>query len=177
MQLMNCGIKPDSRKLIACMVALVMFFSILGLGSPGTAWAKTEESDPAEFLVVNILNPDGTTTLVHEYSYEELEPLEEIEYYATIDALPIGVGTKAKGVKIHTLIEHAVENYDSNIKWGSGQKLVFYVTDYPTVPYQGTNYYTYDFLYGQERCYFRNWLRPTTQNGVGRISSLMEPWL
>ena len=154
MQLMNCGIKPDSRKLIACMVALVMFFSILGLGSPGTAWAKTEESDPAEFLVVNILNPDGTTTLVHEYSYEELEPLEEIEYYATIDALPIGVGTKAKGVKIHTLIEHAVENYDSNIKWGSGQKLVFYVTDYPTVPYQGTNYYTYDFLYGQERCYF-----------------------
>ena len=103
MQLLNWGLKLHSRKLIACMVALIMFFSILGLGNPGMAWAKTDESDSAESLVVNILNPDGTTTLVHEYSYEELEPLEDIEYYATIDALPIGVGTKAEGVKIDAL--------------------------------------------------------------------------
>ncbi len=132
---------------------LVLAFIISMLVSPMPAFAKTETSDPAKTLLVNILNPDGTTTLVHDYSYEELAPLEEIEYYATIDALPTGVGTKAKGVKISKLIEDA-QKYNSAIKWESGQKLVFYVTDYPTVPYQGNNYYTYDFLSGQERYYF-----------------------
>ncbi len=133
---------------------LVLAFIISILGSPICAFAKTEESDPAKSLIVNILNPDGTTTLVHEYLYEELAPLETTEYYATIDAMPIGVGTKAKGVKIHKLIEDA-KQYNPNIKWESGQKLVFYVTDTPIpMPYQGSNYYTYDFLYGQNRYYF-----------------------
>ncbi len=153
MQLMKWGLKPRSRKLIACMVALIMLLSMMGLGSPGTAQAKTGSSAPAESLVVNILNPDGTVTTVHEYVYDELASLEKINYYATIDSLPIGVGTKAQGVEIHTLINDA-KNYNPDIKWESGQKLVFYATDYPTIPYQGTNYYTYDFLYGQNRCYF-----------------------
>ena len=103
-------------------------------------------------------------------SYEELEPLEEIEYYATIDSLPIGVGTKAKGVKIHTLIEHAAKNYNPDIKWESGQKLVFYVTDYPTQPYQGTNYYTYDFLYGQDRYYFPRLVETYNPEVPGAVS-------
>mgnify|MGYP000847812199 FL=1 len=151
MYLMNWGLKPRSRKFIACMVALIMLFSIMGLGNPSTAWAKTDESDPATSLVVNMLNPDGSTTLVHEYSYEELEPLEEIEYYATIDAMPAAVGTRAKGVKIHKLIEDA-QKHNCNIKWESGQRLVFYVTDAP-VAYQ-PGYYTYDRLYGEDRYYF-----------------------
>ncbi|MGS0763670.1 DUF1533 domain-containing protein [Syntrophomonas curvata] len=155
MQLMNGGLKPHSSKLMACLVALIMLFSGMGLGSPGSAWAKTDESQPAQSLIVNILNPDGTTTLVHDYSYEELEVLEETEYYATIDAMPTGVGTKAKGVKIGGLITDA-QKYNPDIKWESGRKLVFYVTDAPGYPYQGTNYYTYDFLYGQERYYFPN---------------------
>ena len=116
-----------------------------------TQQGKTEESEPTESLVVNILNPDGSTTPVHEYSYEELEPLEEIEYYATIDAMPAAVGTRAKGVKIHKLIEDA-QKYNSSIKWESGQRLVFYVTDAP-VAYQ-PGYYTYDRLYGEDRYYF-----------------------
>jgi len=152
-RLMNGGLKPSSRQLVACLVALLMLFSGMGLGSPGSAWAKTGESEPAESLIVNILNPDGTTTLVHEYVYSELKPLEEIGYYATIDALPTGVGTKASGVKISDLIADA-QKYNPNIKWESGQKLVFYVTDVDNYPYQGTNYYTYDFLYGQDRYYF-----------------------
>ena len=155
MLLMNGGLKPRSRKLVACLVALIMLFTGMGLGSPGSAWAKTGESEPAESLIVNILNPDGSTTLVHEYVYSELEPLEEIGYYATIDALPTGVGTKAKGVKINDLITDA-QKYNSNLKWESGQKLVFYVTDAPGTPYQGNNYYTHDFLYGQDRYYFPN---------------------
>jgi hypothetical protein len=181
MQLLNWGLKLHSRKLIACMVALIMFFSILGLGNPGMAWAKTDESDSAESLVVNILNPDGTTTLVHEYSYEELEPLEDIEYYATIDALPIGVGTKAEGVKIDRLIEHAAKKYNPNIKWESGKKLVFYVTDYPDHPYQGTNYYTYDLLYGQDRYYFPRLVETYDPEVPGSVSieeaMLVEPML
>lgn len=155
MQLMRRVFK-FSRKIITCLAALVMFFSMLGLGGSGTAWAKSDDSDAAESLVVNILNPDGTTTLVHEYSYDDLEAMEKTNYYATIDALPIGVGTKAKGVEIHTLIDDAAEKYNSEIEWKSGQKLVMYVTDYPTVAYQGSNYYTYDFLYGQKRYYFPN---------------------
>ncbi|MGS0763669.1 InlB B-repeat-containing protein [Syntrophomonas curvata] len=155
MRLMNGGLKTSGRKLMACLVALIMLFSGMGLGSPGSAWAKTDESQPAQSLIVNILNPDGTTTPVHEYVYSELEPLEETEYYATIDAMPTGVGTKAKGVKIGGLITDA-QKYNPDIKWESGRKLVFYVTDAPGYPYQGNNYYTYNFLYGQERYYFPN---------------------
>lgn len=124
---------------------------MMGLGIPGTAQAKTDTSAPAESLVVNILNPDGTTTLVHDYSYAELAPLEETEYYATIDAMPAAVGAKAKGVKINTLINDA-KQYNPNIKWESGQRLVFYVTDAP-VAYQPA-FYTYDNLYGQNRYYY-----------------------
>lgn len=151
MQLMNWGLKPRSRKSIACLVALIMLLSMMGLGIPGTAQAKTDTSAPAESLVVNILNPDGTTTLVHDYSYAELAPLEETEYYATIDAMPAAVGAKAKGVKINTLINDA-KQYNPNIKWESGQRLVFYVTDAP-VAYQPA-FYTYDNLYGQNRYYY-----------------------
>ena len=151
MQLMKWGLKPRSRKLIACMVALIMLLSMMGLGIPGTAQAKTDTSAPAESLVVNILNPDGSTTLVHDYSYAELASLEETEYYATIDAMPAAVGTKAKGVKINTLINNA-KKYNPNIKWESGQRLLFYVTDSPYT-YQPA-FYTYDNLYGQNRYYY-----------------------
>lgn len=138
-----------SRKIITCLVALVMFFSMLGLGGGGTAWA----AEPATSLQVNILHPDGSITPVYDYTYEELEALETTNYYATIDALPIGVGTKAKGVEIHTLINDA-KKYNSDIEWKAGQKLVLYVTDNPAGSYQGNNYYTYDFLDGQNRYYF-----------------------
>lgn len=167
MQLIKWRLKPHSRKLIACMVALIMFLSILGLGNPGAALAKTETSEPAESLIVNILNSDGSTTLVHDYSYEELAPLEEIEYYATIDAMPAAVGTKAKGVKIHKLIEDA-QKYNSNIKWESDQRLVFYVTDAPSA-YQPA-YYTYDRLYGEERYYFPQLVETFNQDDPERIS-------
>lgn len=138
-----------------------------------------EGSGPAQSLIVNILNPDGSTTLVHEYGYTELEALEEIEYYASIDALPIGVGTKARGVKINALIEDA-HHYNSNIKWESGQRLVLYVTDSASA-YQPA-YYTYDNLYGQDRYYYP-YLVASYDPAAGRDSAslddaiLVEPML
>ncbi len=178
MQLMNWGLKPRSRKPVACLVALIMLLSMMGLGIPGTAQAKTDYSDAAQSLVVNILNPDGTQTLVHEYSYEELAPLEETEYYATIDALPTGVGTKAKGVKIHTLINNA-KQYNPNIKWESGQRLLFYVTDSPYT-YQPA-FYTYDNLYGQNRYYYPELVETYDSENTAAVSLknavLVEPML
>jgi len=159
---------------------LALAFIISMFVNPMFAFAKTDESDAAESLTVNILNPDSTTILVHEYTFEELEALEEIEYYATIDALPTGVGTKAKGVKISKLIEDA-QKYNSDIKWESGQKLIFYVTDYPGYPYQGNNYYTYDFLYGQDRYYYPNLVQSyvdgeiETEGGVRKGIDLDDP--
>ena len=155
-----------------------MLLSIMGLGIPGTAQAKTDESAPAKSLVVNILNPDGTTTLVHDYSYAELASLEETEYYATIDAMPAAVGTKAKGVKINALINNA-KQYNPNIKWESGQRLVFYVTDAP-ISYQPA-FYTYDNLYGQNRYYYPELVETYNSENPTAVSLknavLVEPML
>lgn len=131
---------------------LLLVFMLGLLLTPLPVLAKTGYSDQAAALVVNIFHPDGSTTPVHEYTYGELESLAEIECYATIDALPAAVGTKAQGVKIDRLIEHAAQNYNSNIAWGPGKQLRFYVTDSP-YPYQ-PNYYTYENLYGKDRYYF-----------------------
>lgn len=142
----NCKV----QKILGRGLLLVFMLSLLL--NPLPVFAKSEYSDQAAALVVNIFHPNGSTTLVHEYSYGELESLAEIAYYATIDALPAAVGTKAKGVKIDRLIEHAAQNYNSNIAWGPGKQLRFYVTDSP-YPYQ-PNYYTYENLYGKDRYYY-----------------------
>lgn len=170
--------KSGFTKLLCKGLALAFIISMFA--NPMFAFAKTGESDAVESLTVNILNSDGTTILVHEYTFEELKALEEIEYYATIDALPTGVGTKAKGVKISKLIEDA-KKYNLDIKWESGQKLIFYVTDAPGYPYQGNDYYTYDFLYGQERYYYPNLVQSyvdgkvETEGGVRKGIDLDDP--
>ncbi len=162
---------------IACMALLASFFT--AFGSPVTA--KTAFSNPAASLVVNIINPDGTTTLVYEYTgvvagtyspdrqtsynyytYPELEALAGIYYYATVDAMPAAVGTKALGVTINTLVNDA-KKYNPDLKWESGQCLRLYPTDAAGYPYQGVNYYNYDFIQGQTRYYYPNLVEAYTQ--------------
>ena len=59
--------------------------------------------------------------------------------------------------------------------------MVFYVTDYPDHPYQGTNYYTYDLLYGQDRYYFPRLVETYDPEVPGSVSieeaMLVEPML
>ena len=62
MQLIKGGLKPHGRKLMACLVALIMLLSMLGAGSPGTAWANTDSGPPAESLGVNINDTGEVTT-------------------------------------------------------------------------------------------------------------------
>ncbi len=73
--------------------------------------------------------------------------------------MPSAVGTKAWGVTIADLISNANENKPSgedDITWSSGQKFVLYPTDGYGYPYQGNNFYTYDFVQGQSRYYYTN---------------------
>jgi hypothetical protein len=70
--------------------------------------------------------------------------------------MPAAVGTKALGVSISELVNDLNTNYQANIKWESGQKFNLYPTDASTTPYQGSNFYTYDFLQGQDRYYYPN---------------------
>jgi uncharacterized repeat protein (TIGR02543 family) len=153
--------KRKILSMLLCLALLASFFT--AFNTPVMA------SDPASSLIVNILNPDGTTTLVHEYTgtpvydngvivyytYPELESISGITYYATIDAMPAAVGTKAWGVTISDLVYDA-QQYNPNITWSSGQKFVLYPTDGYGYPYQGNNFYTYDFVQGQSRYYYPN---------------------
>jgi uncharacterized repeat protein (TIGR02543 family) len=144
---------------LALLASFLTFFSIPVLATP-----------PASALIVNILHPDGTITLAHAYAgtpvynngvivyytYPELEAFAETSYYATIDAMPAAVGTRAYAVSIGDLVNDLNTNYSANISWASGQKIVLYPNDAPTSPYQGNNFYTYDFIQGQTRYYYPN---------------------
>jgi hypothetical protein len=102
-------------------------------------------ADPATTLQVYLLNPDGTQTLAHTYSYNDLESLAVDQKFASIDAMPAGVGTVSHGVPIAAIAEDAAA-YNPSITWGPGQKIVLYPNDAPSTPYQGTEFYTYDKL-------------------------------
>ena len=168
------------KKLLSMLLCLTMLASYFIGFIPGVSVsAKTVYSNAASSLIVNILNADGTTTLVHEYqgelagsysvydpeagknitynyySYPELENIAQIAYYSSIDAMPAAVGTKVLGVTIDDLVANA-RQYNSNIKWESGMSIRMYATDAAGYAYQGNNYYNYDFLEGQPRYYYPN---------------------
>jgi hypothetical protein len=170
------GDKIMKRKTILVILCLTLMFSIVGtMALP--VLAKTDYSDGASSLIVNKLNADGSIDWSYEYNgenedsyeadgntyyfyeYPDLEDLADYYYYSTIDAMPAAVGTKAWGVTIADLISNANENKPSgedDITWSSGQKFVLYPTDGYGYPYQGNNFYTYDFVQGQSRYYYTN---------------------
>jgi hypothetical protein len=174
--------KNELMTILLCLGLAAYFFNFWST----PALAKTAFSNASPSLIVNILNPDGTTTLVHEYagevagfysvydsfqkknvtysyySYPELESIATINYYSSIDAMPAAVGTKALGVTINALINDA-QKYNPNIKWEPGRSLRMYPTDADSSPYQGNNFYNYDFVQGQARYYYPNLVEAYTQ--------------
>ena len=169
--------KRKILSILLCIVVLASSFSSVIAAIPVSA--KTDVSAAAPSLIVNKINPDGTVSLMHEYTgipvydtddttilyytYPELEALvTDINYYSTIDAMPAAVGTKAYGVTISDLVNNLNTVYDANIKWESGQRFVLYPTDASTTPYQGSNFYTYNFVQGQPRYYYPNMVEAYT---------------
>jgi hypothetical protein len=152
------------QKILLMILSIILVASLLVTFST-TASAKTAYSNAAPSLKVNVINPDGTVTLVYEYtgtyagfytvdgvsyniySYPELEALANYYYYSSIDAMPAAVGTKAWGVTIAALVADANQRNaegDPDIVWGPGQSIRMYPTDASSQPYQGNNFYSYD---------------------------------
>lgn len=128
MQLLNWGLKPRSRKFIACIVALIMFFGILGLGNPGTVYAKTEWSPPAEYFEVWQIDPENKNNKTHlvTYTIPELEQMPQVRRaYSSIDSLPAPVFTAAKGLDLIDFLESL--NYDMD----TVTRFKFRATDHP----------------------------------------------
>jgi uncharacterized protein YjdB len=173
------------RKLLSIVLCVALLASFVTAFSTAI-YAKTAYSNAAVSLVVNILNPDGTTTQVHEYtgviagsytvynpdtgqnvtynyySYPELENFATLNYYASIDAMPAAVGTRALGVTITDLVNDA-RQYNPDLKWEPGQSIRMYPTDAAGYPYQGNNFYNYDFVQGQTRYYYPNLVESYTE--------------
>jgi hypothetical protein len=124
--------KATARNLFGGILFLAMLISMQVVFNPISANAAAE---PATSLVVNILNPDGTVTPVHEYTMDELEALQTTEtiYYSLVNSGPTPGGAKAQGVYISTLLDDA-KKYNSNLSWESGQKLLVYPTDFMVNP-------------------------------------------
>jgi hypothetical protein len=127
--------KPLFILLVCILVTCMLFVNVPAVFA----------TDPATTLQVYLLNPDGTQTWVHTYSYNDLESLAIGQKFATIDAMPAGVGTVSHGVPIAALAEDAA-TYNPGITWAPGQKIILYPNDAPGTPYQGTEFYTYDKL-------------------------------
>jgi hypothetical protein len=185
--------KTMKQKVLSVILSITLLASLLVTFST-TAMAKTDSSDAAPSLIVNLLHPDGTVTLVYEYTgvphydtdgttvlyytYPDLESFAAVDYYASIDAYPAAVGTKALGVTINNLVADANGRNspdDVDISWSSGQKMVLYATD-SADPYQGNNFYTYDFVQGQERYYYPNLVEKYTAYRASGITSDLSGW-
>lgn len=151
MHSMKWGLKPHSRKSIACMVVLIMLFSMLGLGNPGLATAKSGETTPAtEFAVV--INDNGEEIPVHTYTIAEMEALSvsDVVYYSSIDSQPMPVITKAKGVILSSLVTDINANYNANVTIGADtlKSIRLHATDDSSSPY------LYNYLFGSPRYYY-----------------------
>ncbi|NMA63676.1 MAG: DUF1533 domain-containing protein [Syntrophomonadaceae bacterium] len=126
MHLMNRGLKPHSRKLIACMVVVIMFFGILGLGNLDSAYAKTEWSEPADHFEVWLIDSDtGNKTHLVTYTFPELEQMPQVERaYSSTDSLPAPVFTAARGIDLIDFLESLM------FDMGTVEKFKFRATDF-----------------------------------------------
>ncbi len=151
MHLMKWGLKTHSRKPIACVVALIMLFSMLGLGNPGAVLAKTDTSTSAESLVVNIVD-NGEIIPVHDYTIAEMEALSvsNAVYYSSIDSMPAPNVAIARGVLFSDLVADINAKYNANVTIGADtlKSIKLYATD------DWSSIYTYDYLFGATRYYY-----------------------
>lgn len=151
MQLTKWRLQLHSRKAIACTLALIMLFSMLGPGNPGIAMAKSGESYPATEFAVNI-NDNGEIIPVHTYTIAEMEALSvsDAVYYSSIDSMPAPVITIARGVTLSDLVAdiNAEYNADVNISPSTLKSIRLYCTD------DVSTSYTYNYLFGSPRYYY-----------------------
>lgn len=127
MQFMEWGLKHHGRKLIACLMTSIMFFSMLALACSGNVFAKTEESAPADHFEVWLVDPadkDNKTQLLN-YAIPELEQMPQVERgYSSIDSLPAPVFTAARGIDLIDFLK----SHKFNMETVTGFK--FRATDY-----------------------------------------------
>jgi uncharacterized protein YjdB len=175
MHLMNWGLKPRGRKSIACLVALIMLLSIIGLGSPGTAQAKTDTSPAATEFVVNI-NDNGEIIPVHSYTIAEMEALTTgyAGYYSSIDSMPAPNITIARGVTLNALVADINQKYNANVTISPStlKSIRLYATD------NWSTSYTYDYLYAATRYYYpelvNKWDKENGVTGPGSDANPIE---
>ncbi len=151
MQLLKRGLKPLGIGVVACLVALIMLFSMLVLTNPGSALAKTDTSPAATEFVVNI-NDNGEIIPVHTYTIDEMIALtsDEVVYYSSIDAMPAPNITIAKGVTFSALVDDINAKYDANVTIGADTLKGFRL--YATDSWQKN--YTYDYIFGATRYHY-----------------------
>lgn len=151
MQLIKGRLKLHSRQAIACMMFLIMLFSMLGLVNPGMAMAKSGESYPATEFAVNI-NDNGEIIPVHTYTIAEMEALSvsDAVYYSSIDSMPAPVITIARGVTLSDLVADINAEYNTNVNISPStlKSIRLYCTD------DVSTSYTYNYLFGSPRYYF-----------------------
>ncbi|MEN6390020.1 MAG: hemoblobin-interacting domain-containing protein [Syntrophomonas sp.] len=177
MHLMKWGLKPRSRNYIACLLALIMSLSLIGLGNPGTVMAKTTDSPPAESLVVNI-NDNGEIIPIHTYTMAEMQALSgSVAYYSSIDSMPAPVITIAQGVTLNNLVADINSKYNANVTIGSStlNSIRLHSTD------SWSTEFTYDYLFGATRSYYpklvETWDGTNNKTGAGCSDnpSLVDP--
>ncbi|ABI69282.1 DUF1533 domain-containing protein [Syntrophomonas wolfei] len=171
MRLMKRRIRTHNRKSVACMVVLIMFFSILGLSHPGVALAKVSESYPAASFVVNI-NDNGEIIPVHTYSIAEMEALSgDVAYYSSIDSAPAPCIAITKGVTLNRLVADINAKYNANITIDpvSLKGIRIYSTD------DWSSFYAYDYLFASPRYYYpeivNKWDAENNKPGPGSDAS------
>ncbi|WP_061213920.1 hemoblobin-interacting domain-containing protein [Syntrophomonas wolfei] len=132
MNLMNWGLKTRSRKSITCLLALFVFLSMLLISHPGLAYAKTEESDPADHFEVWLVDPANKDNKIEllNYTIPELEQMPQVERaYSSIDSLPAPVFTAARGIDLIDFLESL------KLDMGSISSFKFRTTDFDTDGY------------------------------------------
>ncbi len=135
MQLMKWGFKTYGRKFAACMTALIMCFTMLGLGNPGLVSAKTETSEPADHFEVWLVDPADTSKKIQLLSYTiaELNQLPQVERaYSSIDSFPAPVFTAARGIDLIELLQGLKFDMDSV------ERFKFRATDFDADNYPST---------------------------------------
>jgi len=172
---MNWGLKHRGRKSIACLVALFMLLTVIGLGNPGTAQAKTDTSPAATEFVVNI-NDNGEIIPVHSYTIAEMEALTtgDAGYYSSIDSMPAPNITIARGVTLNALVADINQKYNANVTISPStlKSIRLYATD------NWSTSYTYDYLYAATRYYYpelvNKWDKENGVTGPGSDDNPVE---
>lgn len=101
--------KPHLKRMAAYLAIFALLVGFLEVVNPGTAVAKTEESDPADHFEVWLADPAGKNNAIElvNYTIAELEQMPQVERaYSSIDSLPAPVFTAARGIDLIEFLEN-----------------------------------------------------------------------